>query len=143
MISAYKGINKMKKYKITGIDISDKNNITVRINGDMSFVVPKNQETYRLVPGDTVGVVYDNVFGNMPMAYIYNGNIDMGVFSPCESMGGQQYVGMMKWHDRLRFNIIAGKNILANGKKPALVAWRNAQILAGIYIKNWKQAQGL
>lgn len=133
----------MKKYKITGIDISDKTNITVCINGDMSFTVPKNEQTYQLVPGDSVRVMYDNVFGDMPMAYIYNGNIHMGDLAPCESVGGQYYVGMMKWYDRLLFNFFARKKIISDGKKPSSAAWRNAQILAGINVRNWKQAQGL
>jgi len=126
----------MKKYKITGIDISNKTNITVRVNGNMSFTVPKNKRSYWAVPGDTVGIVYDNVFGDMPMAYIHNGNIlHMGDLAPCESMGGKNYVGMMNWYDRLCFNLVAQRDIIANGKKPSMHAWRNAEILAGINAK--------
>ncbi len=133
----------MEKYRITGVGVGDGPNMTVFVGDGKFFNVPKPKEGY-LIPGDKIRIIYGGVLGYTPMAYIYNGNIiDMGVLAPCELMGGQHYIGMMKWYDRLIFNFVARKNIIANGKKPSVRAWRNAQILAGIGIKNWKQSQGL
>lgn len=133
----------MKKYRITGVSGGAGSKMQFVVNGGKHFNVQKPKDGC-LIPGDKIRIIYGDVLGYMPMAHIYNGNIiDMGVLAPCELMGGQYYIGMMKWYDRLIFNFVARKNIIANGKKPSVRAWRNAQILAGIGIKNWKQSQGL
>ncbi|MBP5707655.1 MAG: hypothetical protein J6W79_01525 [Alphaproteobacteria bacterium] len=125
----------MKKYTITSIDKNSKTKVTVFVGDEEFFTIPKDEQSEKLIPGDKIGVMYDNIIGSMPVAYIYNGRVDMGAFAPCESMGGHCYVDKIKWWDRPYFNFIAAKNIVADGKKPRVAAWQNAQILAGIIAK--------
>ncbi|MBO7642636.1 MAG: hypothetical protein J6S74_00665 [Alphaproteobacteria bacterium] len=125
----------MKRYTITKVDQDRSTIVTVFVGQDKFFTIPKDEQSKKLVPGDKIGIMYDNIIGTMPVAYIYNGGIDMGAFAPCESMGGECYVGKLKLWDKPLFNFIAMKNIVAGGKKPCLAAWRNAQILAGINTK--------
>lgn len=132
----------MKIYTITKVNQDHGTMITVFVDKDKSFMISKDEQSKKLIPGDKIGVMYDNMFGSMPVACIYNGGIDMGAFAPCESMGGECYVGKLKLWDKPLFNFIAMKSIVAGGKRPRLAAWRNAQILAGISLTNWKQSIG-
>ena len=132
----------MKKYTITSVDKNNKTKVTVFVGDEKFFTIQKDEQSEKLIPGDEIGVMYDNIIGSMPLAYIYNGKIDMGALGPCESMGGKCYASKLKWWDRALFNFIAAKNIIADGKKPRLAAWRNAQILAGINVRNWKESKG-